>query len=130
VVVLLAFAESKIASTTTLGLDFPSVWDQTPHRFGFYMAFETVEEIVYFSGVPTSHVECLCSRVIGLGTLWHSWDVVADVVLCSDGCLLSYVSFLHFCLLPGYCAPSKLQQNMISRAPGVYLYLGTPRADC
>jgi hypothetical protein len=34
VVVLLAFAESKTANTTTLGLDFPTVWDQTPHRFG------------------------------------------------------------------------------------------------
>ena len=33
-VVLLAFAESKTANTTTLGLDFPTVWDQTPHRFG------------------------------------------------------------------------------------------------
>ncbi len=39
-VVLLAFAESKTASTTTLGLDFPTVWDQTPHRFGlFYWLF-------------------------------------------------------------------------------------------
>ena len=33
-VVLLAFAEPKIANTTTLGLDFSTVWDQTPHRFG------------------------------------------------------------------------------------------------
>ncbi len=34
--VLLAFAESKIVSTTTLGLVFPTVWDQTPHRFGLF----------------------------------------------------------------------------------------------
>jgi hypothetical protein len=35
VVVLLAFAESKTVSTTTLGLDFPTVWDQTSPRLGF-----------------------------------------------------------------------------------------------
>ncbi len=33
--VLLAFAESKTVSTTTLGLVFPTVWDQSSHRFGF-----------------------------------------------------------------------------------------------
>ena len=32
--VILAFAESKTVSTTTLGLVFPTVWDQTSHRFG------------------------------------------------------------------------------------------------
>ena len=34
-VVLLAFAESKTVSTTTSGLDFPTVWDQTFHRLGY-----------------------------------------------------------------------------------------------
>ncbi len=34
-VVLLAFAESKTVSTTTLGLDFPTVWEQTSHRLGY-----------------------------------------------------------------------------------------------
>ena len=34
--VLLAFAESETASTTTLGLGFPTVWVQTPHRFGLF----------------------------------------------------------------------------------------------
>ena len=35
-VALLAFAESKSASTTTLGLDFPTVWDQNPIALGYY----------------------------------------------------------------------------------------------
>jgi hypothetical protein len=34
VMVMLAFAESETASTTTLGLGFLTVWVQTPHRFG------------------------------------------------------------------------------------------------
>ncbi len=51
----------------------------------FLMAFETVEEIVYLSGVPVSNVEYLCSRVICVGVLWHIWDFVTALVLCS-GC--------------------------------------------
>ncbi len=35
-VVLLAFAESKtVSTTTTSGLDLPTVWDQTSHRLGY-----------------------------------------------------------------------------------------------
>ncbi len=54
------------------------------HLF-FLMAFETVEETVYLSGVPVSNVECLCSRAICVGVLWHIWDFVTALVLCS-GC--------------------------------------------
>ncbi len=37
-VVLLAFAESKTASIITLGLDFSTVWDQTPPIFWVIIA--------------------------------------------------------------------------------------------
>jgi hypothetical protein len=54
VVVLLAFAESKTANTTTLGLDFPTVWDQTPHRFGllyYGLDWSTCMEFLSFTTI-------------------------------------------------------------------------------
>jgi hypothetical protein len=84
-VVLLAFAESKTVSTTTLGLVFPTVWDQTPHRFG----------LLYYGLDWSTRME------------FQSF-ITIDIVRFRHGTLLwwfvshFYVSIFHFCLLPGH----------------------------
>ncbi len=57
-VVLLGFAESKTNNTTTLGLSFPTVWDQTPHRFGllyYGLDWSTRMEVLSFTTIAFEH---------------------------------------------------------------------------
>ena len=84
-VVLLAFAESKTASTTTLGLDFPTVWDQTPHRFG----------LLYYGLDWSTRMEFQSFITIDFVRFHHGsllWWFVSHF----------YVSIFHFCSLPGH----------------------------
>jgi hypothetical protein len=78
VMVILAFAESETASTTTLGLGFPTVWVQTPHRFG-----------LFYDGLEWSYITLeYCPKHSTTVTMERGW-VLGNVV-----CLFCRLFFL------------------------------------
>ncbi len=89
-----AFAESKTASTTTLDLDFPTVWDRTPHRFWVIMIFILL--CIFLSGVSVSHVAHPKSCVSSEGVLKYL-GLDCCLGLCRAFCLFLYV--VDFALL-------------------------------
>ena len=105
--VLLAFTGLKITSTTTLGLVFPTVWDQTPHRFGFYYYFIRWKHYCHNDGTWLGFRQCrvsllslvfLCFRDGQRGMCLFVWS------LCLSRRVPQVMSFLGCCLGWSLCS--------------------------
>jgi hypothetical protein len=100
-VVLLAFAESKTASTTTLGLDFPTVWDQTPHRFGIV---RWLRMVIYYIRVLSAALlsqwnvigfwATSCVFTVTCFSSWLSRRTVREEITYLSGVPVSHVEYL------------------------------------
>jgi hypothetical protein len=102
-VVLLAFTGLKIASTTTLSLVFPTVWDQTSHRFGFYIYFfrrmlSEAQLSQQWNMIGLSVILCLYCHLFSF-VVFETIDYLSWVSVYHVGYLKSYVSLVAAALV-------------------------------